>query len=53
VVDVVAEATRRCPVASLAAQAVPVHTLVTHNGTSTYDDRPDDLRREHEEITTA
>ena len=53
VVEVVAEAARRCPVTSLAAQAVPVHTLITHNGTTTYDGRPDDLRREHEEITTA
>ena len=53
VIDVVAEAARRCPVTSLAARAVPVHTLITHNGTTTHDGRPDELRREHEEITTA
>lgn len=53
VIDVVTEAGRRCPVTSLAARAVPVHTLITHNGTTTYDERPDDLRHEHEEITTA
>ncbi len=53
VIDVVTEAGRRCPVTSLASRAVPLHLLITHNGTTTYDERPDDLRHEHEEITTA
>jgi uncharacterized OsmC-like protein len=53
VIDMVSEAVRRCPVTALVARAVPVHLLITHNGTMTYDERPDDLRREHEEITTA
>lgn len=52
VIAVVREAARRCPVTSLVRAAVPVHLLITHNGTTTYDDRPDDLREEHEEMTT-
>lgn len=51
-IAVVREAARRCPVTALVRAAVPVHLLITHNGTTTYDDRPDELSEEHEEMTT-
>ncbi|MGH3585498.1 MAG: OsmC-related (seleno)protein [Pseudonocardia sp.] len=52
VIGIVRDAARRCPVIALVAQAVPVHLLVAHNGSTVLDERPAQLRHEHEEISS-
>lgn len=51
-IDLLREALRRCPVTSLMSRAIPLHLMVRHNGTVTLDDRPDDLRDEHTQLTS-
>ena len=51
-VSAVVDARDRCPVTSLVAAAVPLYLVVRHDGAVIHDERPPDLRNEHEEVLT-
>ncbi|BDZ64395.1 OsmC family protein [Agromyces mangrovi Wang et al. 2018] len=51
-VGMLREAVACCPISALMSRAVPVHLMLEHNGRAVLDERPAELRTEHEQEQT-